>query len=83
MKGDIRVTTVQYNLHQGALIVAIEEGTKDEDGFLPTRQLGNVTVTGEDYEEFLAVVKPLRKFLAEKVAKAMSQPAQLQQPQGR
>jgi len=81
IEGDVRVQSVSFNLWQGGMVFAFEEGNKTDDGFLPTRQLGQVNVSGETYAKALPLARQLQALLAEELTKTLDQPVQLQQPQ--
>lgn len=76
--GDVRAGVVSFNLHAGKLELTLEEGQRDEGEFLPTRVLGTVAVTGEDYRKFLDAAKSLRVFLNETVERTLSQKVEAQ-----
>ena len=83
--GDVRVGGIVFNKRTGGLSFEALEGVVDDEGFNPTRALGNIGVSGDDYREFLALVaKPeqtvvaaLFEFLSTKLAKALDAPPQV------
>ena len=85
--GEVRVGGVVFNKRQAILTFEALEGVVDEDGFNPTRGIGNIAVTGDDYKEFLSlktkpeqtVVSAINEFLSAKLDKALDSPVQQQQ----
>lgn len=89
IKGDLRVATVQFDIWAGRLAFVAQEGERTEDGFVPTRSLGEIVASGETYTKFLKLVgeKPaprlIMDFLLAELLESLEKPAQVQQqPQG-